>query len=175
MKKRERILTIVITACVVLLIVGVTAIAAGTFGSQSDPLVTLSYINQTVEPEVRSYAEEKVAEASTQISRDVDAKLNEYSASVEDKLSGSAVYEDGDVFVTLELTDGEAVTCPVGTELMVRQGTVRTGSGFKASDTSNGTESGATLSINHMYVVTESGSITASGSVTLLIRGDYSL
>ncbi|MBQ6539634.1 MAG: hypothetical protein IJL71_01230 [Oscillospiraceae bacterium] len=173
MKKRERIITIAVTAAAVLLVVGITALAAGAFGSRDDPLVTLSYITGKVEPEVKDYAEEKAAASEKELEKTFDQKLSDYSASINDKLSEGTVYDEGSVFAALKLEDGKTVRCGTGTEIMVRSGTVKTGSGFKASDTTSGTESGSTLTVNHMYVVTEDGQITASGSVTLLIRGDY--
>ena len=48
----------------VLVTVVVAAVAAGTQGTQSDPLVTLSYLNEKALPEILAQVENKVEEGT---------------------------------------------------------------------------------------------------------------
>lgn len=178
MKKRERIITVVVTAVAVLLVVGVTALSAGVFGSRSDPLVTLSYINDTVKPELESYAEEQAGSVEEGLTKTFDTKLQEYSSQVEEQLTGSTVYGSDDVFATVELKDGETLKLMAGAELMLRSGSLKTASGITLTDTTSGTavtKDGTALETNHMYLVTADGNLTVSGNVMVLVRGAYSI
>lgn len=175
MKKREKIITIAVTAASVLFLVGVTALAAGVFGSQSDPLVTLSYINDTVKPDVEKYASKAVADLKDELADDFDDKLDEFSDDLTKKLDDATVADEADIFVEVTLNNGETVTCGIGAELMLREGSVET-SGITLADLSSGTDATGALEVNHMYVVTRNGDITAtSGDTMLLIKGEYTI
>ena len=70
-------------------LVGV-AVAAGQQGSQSDPLVTLSYLQQQALPQVLEKVDEKVAARQSELEDKLSAVADGYAAEVEAALSGSA-------------------------------------------------------------------------------------
>ena len=56
-----RLLTLLLASFTVL---SITAVAAGTAGSQGDPLVTLSYLNEVFLPELLGKVDEQLADRS---------------------------------------------------------------------------------------------------------------
>jgi len=167
---KKRILTI---ALVILLMAGVSigtwAIATSSYGTSSDPLITLSYLNDTLMPQI-------LADFQTEM----DAKVGELTAEFETQireLEGRlSEYTGGDVFATVTLQSGQSVTCQEGTEIMLRSGAAEAWS--ELSDLTGGENlaSSGTLIKNHMYVVVSAGGgIGAKSDSTILIRGSYTL
>lgn len=173
MKRRNKIITIALAFTVVLFVAGVSALAVGAFGSRTDPLVTLSYIDETVKPEVMAYADDAVDELSDVF----DDMIADYTDDLNARLDGATVGDKSDVFSVVNLSANDTMTCGVGTELMVRSGQMQTSSGMALSDTSSGSavNGGSSLSVNHMYVVTSTGVLTANDNVVILVKGEYTI
>ncbi|MCF0120119.1 MAG: hypothetical protein HUJ65_00655 [Oscillospiraceae bacterium] len=172
--KKKLIIAAVVVA---LLAVGTGAVILATgsgYGSQSDPLITLSYLNETLKPEIESKVSEAVSSESSAYSQKVDDMITEYQSSVTGEKSG-------DVFVYAVVPNGSTLTCDAGTELMLRAGSCTVyGSGSAVmSDTTSGETlgSGASVSTNHLCLVTASGGgVTAVGvDAELLIRGAFTI
>lgn len=146
------------------------ALAAG--GDEEDPLVSLSYLTQTVLPDIFSQ---------------VDARAEVRQAELEERfaqaLSESGAGSDGQsaVFTLVTLSQGQAVRLDLGCELMLRIGSARvTADSVPALvDGTSGTTigNGAELAVNHLYLATIAGRTVeaASGTVKLLLRGPYEL
>jgi len=166
---KKRILTV---AVVILLMAGVGigtwAIASSNFGTSSDPLITLSYLNETLMPQImnefKSEMDKKVAELTTEFEK----KIKE----LEDKLSG---YSGGDVFVTVNLLSGQSLTCEEGAEIMLRSGTAEATAGLSDLTSGESLPASGELVRNHMYVALSEGGITAKSDATVLIRGTYKI
>ena len=150
----------IIIGLVLLLAAGVTAYAVTTaYGSREDPLITKSYLDEVVRPEL-----EKTVQA------ELEKALNEVKAG-----SGE--------FTLLTLKSGQTVTCAVGTELLPRFGEVRAYAYDSADvalvDTTNAAtvKSGAALSANHLYMVTilGNGFTAAADNTKVLICGTYTI
>ena len=144
----------------VLLVAGATAAAITNYGSQSDPLVTLSYLNDTVKPAIMDELDRKLANAS----------------------SGGSVNSGESDFTVVTLSKGQVVKCDVGTEIMLRIGSASSygPDSPRLIDSTTGdavSSSGSALTKNHMYVVTiVNNGITATSSNTkILIRGSYTI
>lgn len=143
-------------ACAVL-VVGVisgVAFAAGTQGSQDDPLVTLSYLNEKALPEIM---------------KQVDAKLDEREKALNKKLQ-----EGGQsAFVTVELKSGKTMTLSAGSQLLLRQGGLTTTAPLL--DLTDGVpHNGGELVANHLYLATGDGQqLTASTAVTAMVLGGW--
>lgn len=73
---------------VTLTLVGV-AFAAGQQGSQSDPLVTLSYLTQKATPSILSQVDSKLTARETELKKQLSAVVEGYVKEVEDKLASS--------------------------------------------------------------------------------------
>jgi len=178
MKKREKIL---IALCVLLataLVVGLTTLAATSYGTQSDPLVTLSYLNDTVKPAIESALDSKISSASSSLTSSFDTKTAEYESKLASIAGGGS---GGSGFSVISLSAGQTVTCQVGTEIMLRIGSVSSAGpdAPRLIDETGGGEvayAGTALVKNHMYMVTIAGNgVTAASSAKVLIRGTYTV
>ena len=143
-------------ACAVLVagVIGGVAFAAGTQGSQDDPLVTLSYLNEKALPEIL---------------RQVEAKLDEREAALNKKLQ-----EGGQsAFTTVELKAGKTLTLSAGSQLLLRQGGLTTTAPLL--DVTDGVpHNGGELAANHLYLATgDAQQLTASTAVTLMVLGSW--
>ncbi len=174
MSKGKKIAIAIAVLAFTALVSGLTTLAVTNYGSQSDPLVTLSYLNETLKPQIEAAVEQAM-----------EAKSAELADQFRDIVSQSSGTPDGSQpsgFVVITLKKGQTVTCGVGTEIMLRIG----------SAVSNGPDSprlidetggvsvsgaGTDLVVNHMYMVTIKGNgVKASRDNTkLLIRGDYTV
>ena len=145
--------SLVILACVLALAlgVGVGAYATGTFGTQNDPLITKSYLEQVVQPEL-----EKEVRAAAEEAKQTAASV-------------------AGTFNVVSLSAGQKLTCNLGAEFLLRSGSASALGGL--SDITEGSAvNGGVLKENHLYMVAELGAgLRADGSVTLLVTGDYSI
>ncbi|WP_294855558.1 hypothetical protein [uncultured Oscillibacter sp.] len=129
----------------------ITFSAAAEAGSQGDPLVTLSYLNETFLPKILSQ--------------------------VQGKGTGSA----GTSFTVVDLSKGGSLNLSVGAEVLLRAGTASCGAasspGLVDETTAEVLENGGVLVKNHLYMATVEGRTVKAGSdgVKLLVRGTYSV
>lgn len=155
MKKR----LLICAAVAVLILGGAGVYAATSYGSQSDPLITKSYLDQVLTPDMEE-----------RFQAELDAALSAFE--------GQA---SGDEFTVLTLTQGQKLTCGVGCEIMLRIGTAKaTGADYPVLvDTTNAdsVSDGTALTVNHLYMVTIKGNgITATAAtVKVLVKGDYTV
>ena len=168
-KKRKCIIAVSVLLLVVF-VAGISiAVATSSLGSQSDPLVTVSYLNQTVKSDIENQVDSAIAAAEAELSTKLDAQL--------DSLDDGA-----NAFELVVLSNGQTLTCSAGTELMLRIGTASsTGADSpRLIDTTDGTSissSGTSLTTNHLYMVTIAGNgVKATADTTkLLVRGTYTI
>lgn len=135
-------------------IAGITVYAAYNYGTKDDPLITKSYLDEVLTPELMA---------------ELEAQIN------------AAGNDTGAAFKVLTLSMGQTVTCQVGCELMLRIGTA-SASGPDSPvlvDTTSGStlENGGALVKNHLYMVTiVNNGFTASADTTkVLISGSYTV
>ena len=69
----------VLAVCAAVALTGVFAAAAG---SENDPLVTLSYLQNIFTPKVQSMVDESVTKDREQIKTDVDATIQEWEVKI---------------------------------------------------------------------------------------------
>ena len=146
MKGKTR-LAVALTVGLVLSLMTLGAVASQ--GSESNPLVTLSYLNEVFLPKVMAQVEEKVAARETQA------------------LSGGK----GQTFEEVTLAAGETVTLNQGGQVVVRGGTVTTSHAF-TDLTAGGISS--SMEANHLYMASGQGmTVTATADATLMIQGGW--
>lgn len=85
MSKQRWIITTGIFLLVFLMASGYFAIAAE-YGSQTDPLVSLSYITDVLSPETLSAFEEKANARALEIETGINSRIDQYSADLNQKL-----------------------------------------------------------------------------------------
>ena len=144
-------------ALAVILLAGIGVYAAGNYGTKDDPLITKSYLDAVVKPELQ---------------KQLQTELND---AVNELRGGSGE------FTVVTLYNGQTVSCGVGTEIVPRLGSVKA-SGASApalidTTTGNSISAGTVLSANHLYMVSiEGNGITAAADNTkVLISGVYTV
>jgi len=171
MKKRswKQIKIAALTLTVFWLCAGAALAAGG--GSQSDPLVTLSYLTQTVQPDILRQVEERANTRQADLMTQFEHRLEQLQGGT----GGSAAY------TLVTLSSGDRLELEVGCELMLRVGSAAVNSATEPAlidMTTGGTLANAgSLVQNHLYMATiPDRTVTASaGTVKLLVRGGYSI
>ncbi len=172
------------SGCLVCLTLAGAALAAGQQGTQSDPLVTLSYLNQQATPAILAQVDAKLTQREAELKAQLAAVVDGYVREVEAALnapggaagtsSGSAAYR------VVTLNAGQTITGGASCEFLLRSGTA-----VCVSDSSPGLvdmtdgstlASGGALAANHLYLATVEGrGVRASAAATLLVRGSYTI
>lgn len=153
--KKRKIKMIVCALLAVCAAAGITAYAAYNYGTKDDPLITKSYLDEVLTPEL----------------------MAEFNAQLDAHGSTS---EEG-TFKVVTLNRGKTIKCQVGCEVMLRIGTAyASGSDSPALvDTTSGTtlENGAALEKNHLYMATiEGNGLTSSADGSkVLVSGEYTV
>ncbi len=155
-----------------------TGAALATGGDQSDPLITLSYFNETGIPQVVEQVEEKMIPKQKELEQALKALIDQYAqggGQTDVPSSGSASY------TLVSMTNGQVMSLGVGCEVLLRVGSasVQAGTSPALIDLSTGgtIDSGAALTKNHLYMATIADrTLTASANdVKLLVRGSWSV
>lgn len=166
-------------------LLGGVALAAA--GDKSDPFITLSYLTQTILPQLLEDVEDETQDLREDMTDDFDDKISDYQDEMESLLLdvsdnlGSQAQTENYVYSVVTLTQGQTLSMNVGCEVMLRIGsaTVAGENGVALIDTSSASElySGGSLVTNHLYLCTIDGrTLTATaGTTKVLVRGDYSL
>ena len=163
----------------------VTAAAVGGAGSESDPLVTLSYLNETFLPQVLGKMDEQLEKRDKELS----SKLNEQvtkDAAVLAEQYGASVPTVGDTgksetFTVITLSSGETLYGEIGCEVMLRVGTANCVSpsspGLIDETDASILGNGKALTKNHLYMMTidERGVKATAATTKLLVRGGYTI
>lgn len=173
MKKGKKIVLAAAVLAAVAIVSSLTTLAVTNYGSQDDPLVTLSYLNETVTPAIQDRLNEILDQRLEELAQEL-GKLGGFPGETEGPQAPG--------FVVLTLNAGQTVTCGVGTEIMLRIGSASSAGAEipRLIDESTGEsvfDAGIPLTVNHMYMVTikENGVMATSDYTKILIRGEYTV
>ena len=137
-------------------------------GSASDPLVTLSYLNETFLGQIMTKVDQKIAARNSQIAQQTGGQIT----------GGSST---ASTFTVVTLSSGQVLKGDIGCEVMLRVGSavcVSPSSPGLIDETSAGTlNNGGALVQNHLYMMTiENRGVKATAATTkLLVRGTYTI
>lgn len=154
------------------LILSLMGISFATTGGSADPLVTLSYLQQTILPALTAEGKSYGISYSAEMEANLDSAIAEFR----EELANTST-QSTSPFQVVQLNAGEGLTLSQGAQLVLRSGTLSfTGS---LQDLTEGTtiDSTSFLTQNHLYLATD-GEIpiaAAEASVTLMISGSYRL
>ena len=183
MRKRESKLVRAVTGVLAaLLLLGGAALADGA-GTQSDPLVTVSYLNQTVIPAILTQIDGKAETYRQQLVDELEQTVQDYSERMEAALAGQTGQSAGgsSTYAVVTLTKGQVMKLDVGCEVMLRIGTAQcltpSSPGLIDVTTGQAVNNGADLTVNHLCMATISGrSVKATANtVKVLARGGYTV
>ena len=128
-------------------------------GSATDPLITLSYLNETFMGQIMNRVDQKIAQRNS--------GLGQSGADME--------------FSVVTLSKGQVLTGDIGCEVMLRVGSatcVAASTPGLVDETSGSTLSGGgALAANHLYMMTveNRGVKAGADTVKLLVRGTYTI
>lgn len=128
-------------------------------GSATDPLITLSYLNETFMGQIMDRVDQKIAQRNS--------GLGQSGAGME--------------FSVVTLSKGQVLTGDIGCEVMLRVGSatcVAASTPGLVDETSGSTLSGGGgLAANHLYMMTveNRGVKAGADTVKLLVRGTYTI
>lgn len=134
-------------------------------GSATDPLVTLSYLNDVFLGSDHDQGRQKITARNSQLLQQ----------------SGGAGGMSGVEFAVVTLSKGQVLTGDIGCEVMLRVGTASCVSpsnpGLIDETTAASLNNGGALAANHLYMMTIEGRGVKAGSDTtkLLVRGSYTI
>lgn len=154
------------------------AVASG--GDKKDPLVTLSYLEDTVIPEILSKLTTSTKSVNKDLKADLAAQIDVYESDMKQLLkSGTA--EGSDTYVLVTLSAGQTMALDVGCEMMLRVGSITVNAATAPAlidITTGGTiNAGASLVKNHLYMSTipDRTLTPTTDTVKLLVRGGYTI
>ena len=147
-------------------ILSTTVSLAAEAGSEGDPLVTLSYLNDTFLDTILTKVDQKIAARNSQIAQELGGQ----------SASGTAL-----TFTVVTLSKGQVLTGDIGCEAMLRVGTASCVSpsspGLIDESSASTLNNGGALVQNHLYMMTIEGrGVQATAATTkLLVRGTYTI
>lgn len=179
----------------VLMVAGLGVIAAE-YGSQSDPLITLSYIEEVLLPDTKEEVDEQIQEAlkdyedllgdqTKDVEKYIDKKLRSFAAGdVDDALIAeiaTAIVQQMDASIpanapwaVVDVPAGYTVACEAGVQVILRSGQASCDGALV--DLSDGeTLASGNLTANHLYTVDAQSRTLTSQGCTLLIAGSYTV
>lgn len=153
--KRNRWTTRLLCGALILATLVVAAAAAGTQGTQSNPLVTLEYLNEKAIPEILQQVDKKVEEGTAELKKTLEE-------------SRSAAFQ------SVEAGKDKTVTLSAGAQLILRSGAASCADGL--IDLTTGEAVWGELSLNHLYIATgDKLKVTFSEKGSAMVQGSYSV
>lgn len=195
--KRRFTITVGAVLMVCMLATGYAAVAAE-YGSDSDPLITKSYLEQVLTPSIISSADSTIKNQTNSYQSAMERKIIELSQAIDNKVASLAanlakddefakkvanaggVSSNSGNWEVLEVDANSFLKLGLNTEIIIQRGsaTCIESAGTGLTDLSGGSVLCAdeSLSINHRYIATTKGSgFKAKETVTVLVDGEYSI
>ena len=187
MKKWKSRLPRIAAGLLVLSVLLVAAFAAGGQGTETDPLVSLSYLTDKLTPQLFAHLDEVLLAEKSTLSERLREEADGYLAQVDEKLAGAGVNvpsgEESSAFRVVTISKGQSLLGQVGCEVMLRVGTAACtapdSTGLIDTTTGSTLANGSSLVTNHLYMITiaypeaNRGLTAASNTVKVLVRGEY--
>ena len=143
---------IVLLLAVAVLAGGLGAYAAGTAGTQGDPLISMSYLDDVLAPSIRSAYTSRI-----------ESEARELEESVQNSLADAA-----GAFEAVSLAEGEGTPCPAGTQMLFRSGTAAATAALTDLTTGETLAAGSALAANHLYLATDDCELIACTASALM-------
>ncbi|MCI9263135.1 MAG: hypothetical protein HFF06_01025 [Oscillospiraceae bacterium] len=153
--KRNRWTTRLLCGALILATLVVAVAAAGSQGTQDNPLVTLEYLNEKVLPEILEQVDRKVAERTKELEKTLEESQKA-------------------VFQSVEAGKDKTVTLAAGSQLLLRSGVAHCADGL--IDLTTGEAVWGELSLNHLYIATgDKLKVTFSEKGSAMVQGSYTV
>nr|WP_326215086.1 hypothetical protein [uncultured Oscillibacter sp.] len=168
MKKNRWVLRLV-SLLAISCVLSTTVSLAAEAGSTGDPLVTLSYLNETFLGNILSAVDQKIAARNSQIVQQLGGSVSTGGTST------------ASTFTVVTLSNGQTLTGQIGCEVMLRVGSAvcvsSSAPGLIDETAASTLNNGGSLVQNHLYMMTiEDRGVKATAATTkLLVRGSYTI
>lgn len=168
MKKNRWVLRLV-SLLAISCVLSTTVSLAAEAGSTGDPLVTLSYLNETFLGNILSAVDQKIAARNSQIVQQLGGSVSTGGTST------------ASTFTVVTLSNGQILTGQIGCEVMLRVGSAvcvsSSAPGLIDETAASTLNNGGGLVQNHLYMMTiENRGVKATAATTkLLVRGSYTI
>lgn len=168
MKKNRWVLRLV-SLLAISCVLSTTVSLAAEAGSTGDPLVTLSYLNETFLGNILSAVDQKIAARNSQIVQQLGGSVSTGGTST------------ASTFTVVTLSNGQTLTGQIGCEVMLRVGSAvcvsSSAPGLIDETAASTLNNGGGLVQNHLYMMTiENRDVKATAATTkLLVRGSYTI
>ena len=170
MKKKRIFLVSLVVLLMLCVGLGTWAVAAANYGTSSDPLITLTYLNNKLTPDLLTQFQKQLDSKTAEMSTSIQKQISDLEAKI-DKSGGSS-----NSFVQVNLQNGQSVNCSAGAEIMLRSGSVQAWSDMSDLTSGSTLKLGESLKQNYMYMIPyDGGGMGAAAASTLLIRGSYKI
>ena len=168
MKKNRWVLRAIVLVLLSVLLNATVTVAGAAAGDSDDPLVTLSYLNDTFLGDILEQVDQKIAARNSQIVQQLGGQ-------------GTAGSATAATFTVVTLSSGQVLTGDIGCEVMLRVGSAScvapSTPGMIDTTTAGTLNNGGALVQNHLYMMTIEGrGVQATAATTkLLVRGSYTV
>ena len=153
----KKLRNIAVFCLVLVLLGGIGAYAVGSYGSENDPLITLSYLEKVLQPELEQ-------QYAAQLQKELDALEQELQAAP----------TGGYKVVTVKA--GQTMICQTGCEFLVRSGSAYVSAGMLNVTAGSAANANDWLLAHNLYLATaDDAYVTATGETLLLVRGEYTI
>lgn len=156
------------------------ALAAGE-GTKEDPLITLSYLDQTATPAILDQVDERTAVYEQELVDKLDQSVRDYAARMEEVVGQYQDSQHNASYAVVTLKKGQKLNMEVGCEVMLRIGSAKcvapASPGLIGITSGQSLNNGGALEVNHLYLATISDrAVQAGGDNTkVLVRGSYTV
>lgn len=166
--KKNKLFRMIVLGVISAAAVSICALAAA--GTESDPLVTLSYLTQRFTPSVLSEVDGQITRAKAELAAQLDERIQ----------SGAGTGTAASGYAVVSLSQGQRLVGTAGCEILFRSGTASCTAAANPGliDLTGGREVNAGLPVeaNHLYMATDGGGgIVAATNVVVLVRGGYTV
>lgn len=171
--RRKTLLTTALSVGVLTLLLGAAA------GSQTDPLVTMSYLTDVNTPAILKQVDAKLDSREQALVDKLDGVADTYAQEVE-SLMGSSGGSASSVFSVVTVKAGQQLLGSTGCELLLRSGSATcvaaSAPGLVDSTDGSTLAAGGAVQPNHLYLITADGrGLKATADATVMVRGSYTI
>ncbi len=152
--------------CALAIAAGVTAVAA-TQGGQDDPLLTLSYLDKVLRPQLESQVTAAVEANRAELQKQLELAVTSYENRVDEALASAGA----GAFASKSLAKGDSFTPGAGREVLLTSGAATALGTLTDTTAGKAVQSGAALEVNHLYLTAAADSgCKATAAATVMSR-----
>lgn len=145
---------------------GVTAVAA-TQGSQEDPLLTLSYLDKVLRPQLEAQVTAAVEANRAELQKQLELAVTSYENRVDEALASAGA----GAFASKTLAAGDRFTPGAGREVLLVSGSATALDSLTDTTAGKTIQAGAALEVNHLYLTaSEASGCKATAAATVMSR-----